>query len=95
MIVTASKIKSDFIHTMHFYFSISQFHFCKAFNYNENIMIFVRSRLFYGFTPWVRLWLDMSYELFTHSHPSHEEMRKLTIFEYRTQLRISYFIYLT
>ena len=57
-------------------------------------MIFVCSRLFYGFTPWVRLWLDMSYELFTHFHPSHEEMRKLTNFEYRAKQRICYFSYL-
>ena len=52
IIVTASKIISDFIYTQCIlYFSISKFHFCKALNYNEDIMIFVRSQLFYGFIP--------------------------------------------
>ena len=57
IIVTASKILSDFINTQCISISqiISHFHFCKALNYNENIMIFVRSPLFYGFIPRFRL----------------------------------------
>ena len=69
---------------MHFYFRISQFHFCKDFNYNENIMIFVRFRLFYGFTPMCPIMAR--YELRT--------IHQLTNFKYRAQQIICYFSYL-